>query len=335
MWKLFLTIATIAFTGLWSDQDSSRLQWLTSYDEALSQSKSNSKPILLFFTGSDWCGWCHKLEKEVLNTSEFSDLAGQEFIFVTLDFPLYKATDSKASEQNKKLQKKYDVKGFPTIVLIDKNEQSIGSTGYRPGGAKAYAEYLMKMLGDYNQYKEKVSHVSQEPLSSSDLKSLYIKASELGCGDDAAHLVALGIASDEKIFFLLEQFRNLSTEGKVHDSQAQLIKKEIQSLDSNNERETQYELALIEFEAFSEEQIKENYTPEFAVAPLINYIQKYGERDKENVWKLQMIISQVFLDKNKLQQALEHAQASYESAPDPVKSDIATAIRNIKSALKK
>ena len=80
---------------------------------------------------------------------------------------------------------------------------------------------------------------------------------------------------------------------------------------------------------------KESYSPDLAVQPLIQYIQKFGKTDKENVWKLQMIISQFFLDKNRLPQALDHAQASLELAPDSVKSDIATAVKNIKTAIKK
>lgn len=335
MGKLISVLATFVCMGLMAEQDGARFEWVSQYDEALAQSKATSKPIVLFFTGSDWCGWCHKLEKEVLNTSEFADLAGNEFVFVTLDFPLYKPTDPKTTEQNKKLQKKYDVKGFPTLVIIDKNEQQIGSVGYRPGGAKAYAEYLNKMVKDYNQYKQKVSEAEGKNLSSTDLKSLYQKASELGQDDEAAKLVQLGIKSEEKIYFLLEKFRSLGTQGDIRSAQAQNVKKEIQSLDPNNEKETQYEIALIEFESYSDDMAKDIASAEIAVAPLIQYIQKYGKGDKANVWKLQMIISQVYLDKNKLQQALDHARASYDTAPDQVKQDIAIAVKNIQIALKK
>ena len=215
MWKLTILIATFASLTLWGDQESSRLNWTTNYEEAIEQSRSSSKPILLFFTGSDWCGWCHKLEKEVLNTPEFAQEAGNQFIFVTVDFPLYKPADSKTAEQNKRLQKKYDVKGFPTLVIIDKNEQTIGTTGYRPGGARAYADYLLKMVGDYGQYKGKLSESKTNILSSSDLRSLYKKASELGRQEDAARLINLGIASEEKGFFLLERYRFLAAEGQI------------------------------------------------------------------------------------------------------------------------
>lgn len=336
MGKLIRALATFFCLSLTAEQqEGSRFEWVSNYEDAIEQSRATSKPVVLFFTGSDWCGWCHKLEKEVLNTPEFASLAGGEFIFVTLDFPLYKPTDPKVTETNKRLQKKFDVKGFPTLVIIDKNEQQIGTVGYRPGGAKAYAEHLIQMVKDYNQYRQKVGEAEGRNLSSTDLKSLYQKASELGQGEEAAKLVALGIKSDEKIYFLLERFRALALEGHINTSQAQTVKREIQSLDPNNEKETQYEIAVIEFESFSEDMARDLATPEFAVAPLIQYIQKYGKRDKTNVWKLQMAISQVYLEKNKYQQALDHARASYDTAPDQVKSDIEIAVKNIQSALKK
>lgn len=335
MWKLTILFATFASFALWGDQDNSRLNWLTNYSEAVEQSRSTSKPILLFFTGSDWCGWCHKLEKEVLNTSEFAEKAGNQFIFVTIDFPLYKPADPKVAEQNKNLQKKYDVKGFPTLVIIDKNEQTIGTTGYRPGGAHSYADYLLKMVGDYGQYRGKLTDSKTNTLSSSDLKSLFHKANELGRQEDAARLISLGIASDEKGFFLLERYRTLAFEGEIHSAEALAIKKEIQSYDPNNDKETLYQLALIEFEALSEEMSKESYSPDVAVQPLLQYIQKFGKTDKENVWKLQMVMTQYFLDKNRLPQALDHAQASLDLAPDPVKSDIATTVKNIRTTIKK
>ena len=76
---------------------------------------------------------------------------------------------------------------------------------------------------------------------------------------------------------------------------------------------------------------KENYSAELAIAPLVAYLEKFGSQDKENKWRLQMIISQVYLDKNKLAQALHYAQSSYDAAPTAIKPEIATAIRNLQT----
>ena len=310
------------------------LAWQTNYQSALSQAKSSGKPIVLFFTGSDWCGWCRKLEEEALNTPEFNQLAGDKFIFVLLDFPMNKPTDPKIVEQNKQLQQRYNIKGYPTLIILDKDGQQIGSTGYRAGGAKSFAEHLLKIVQDYNQYHQKVSQLDKKKLSTSELKTLYIKASELSREDDQRSLALLGLQTPEKPFFLIERLKLLSKEGKIHDAEATSIKKEILTIDPNNEKKLQYELAVIEFDAYNDEMNRDNYAPEIAVEPLVNYIEKFGQKDSEHLWKLQMTISQVFLDKNKLSKALEYAQASYESAPTSVKSDIATAVKNIKKEIK-
>src|SRR3989339_2036693 len=65
----------------------STIQWHTNYDEAAELAKTKSVPLVLFFTGSDWCTWCTKLEKEALDTKEFARLVGDKFVFVKLDFP--------------------------------------------------------------------------------------------------------------------------------------------------------------------------------------------------------------------------------------------------------
>lgn len=319
--------------GLHAATESSQLRWQTNYEEAVNQSKSSNKPILLFFTGSDWCGWCKKIDSEVFNTPEFAKAAGDKFIFVKLDFPVSTANPANIDAQNKSLQKKFDIRGFPTIVLLDVNQQQIGVTGYRPGGGASYADHLLKMTQDYSGYKQKVGLLEKQPFSSEDLKTLYVKCRELAHKEDLNKIVTAGIKSSDPRFFLLERYRLLADEGLIHEKEAVDIKKQLNELDSNNKYLTQYDIASIEFEAYSEEMDKENYSPELAVEPLVTYIEKFGKQDREHLWRIQMIISQVFLDKNNLSQALKYAQASSQSAPSTVRSDIGVAIKNIQAQL--
>jgi protein disulfide-isomerase len=79
----------------------------------------------------------------------------------------------------------------------------------------------------------------------------------------------------------------------------------------------------------------ESLHPELTVASLIDYIEKFGKRDTENVWRLLMIVSQVYFDEDKHLEALEYAQSSYQAAPPSVQPEIATAIKNIKCLLVK
>ncbi|MFQ5729097.1 MAG: thioredoxin family protein [Waddliaceae bacterium] len=133
---------------------SSQISWLTNYEEAIELAESTSKPILLFFTGSDWCGWCDKLEKEVFETADFMKETSGKLIFVKLDFPMHTPQDTATTKQNKELQNKFSVRSFPTVVLIDAEERPIGVTGYRAGDGKQYSYHLMKMVNEYTAYKQ-------------------------------------------------------------------------------------------------------------------------------------------------------------------------------------
>jgi len=113
--------------------------------------KAQKKNLLVDFTGSDWCGWCIKLHKEVFDHKEFLEPAQQKFVLVALDFPRGEEAKAKVPnpERNKELQKKYGVRGFPTILLITPEGEVFGRTGYRPGGPEKYVEHLTGSVNDW------------------------------------------------------------------------------------------------------------------------------------------------------------------------------------------
>jgi len=311
-----------------------KVNWTTSYEEAVDKAKATSKPIILFFTGSDWCGWCNKLEDEVFNSQEFSEASGDKYIFVKLDFPLYTPLTPKISAQNKQLQKKYDVRSFPTLIVLDSQEQQqIGVTGYRPGGGKQYALHLQKMVSDFTAYREKIQNLPKQKLSGADLRKLYEKSKELDLANDTNTILKIGLESDEKLFFLTERYRFLADEGMIHNPEAVALRQQLLAIDPDNKKHIHYDISVIEFEALSEETQKENYSPEQVVAPLSDYVSKFGSKDKDNLWRLEMIISQVYLDKNKLAEAIQHAQASHDAAPSSVQAEIASAIKSMQTQL--
>ncbi len=309
-----------------------KLNWLTNYQDAVSQAQTESKPLLLFFTGTGWCPACIKLEEEVFNTTDFVNAAGAQFVFVKVDFPQSYRLDPQTQAQNEQLKSKFDVRSFPTIILLDNSQQQIGLTGYRPGSARSYASHLLKMVTDYQAYRQKMQQMGQQQhLTGADLKQVYDKALELHFDDDVNAIVAAGLNSDMKLFFQMERYRMLAEEGCIHDHEARDLRQQLVDSDPNNERKTHYQLAVIDFEAYSEEMDKENYSPDLACEPLTAYIEKFGKQDKENLWRLEMIISQVYLDRDKISQALKYAQSSYDVAPATVQPEIAMAIKNIQA----
>lgn len=310
------------------------IKWYTNYEDALKQARSASQPMVLFFTGSDWCSWCNKIDEEAFNTKDFADAAGNKFVFVKLDFPLYSPQDPQVKAQNKQLQQKFDVRSFPTVILFDAQQnQQIGTTGYRAGGGKQYASHLSKMLSDYSSYKQKMGALDKTKMSGNELKQLHEKAKELALANDINKIVKLGMDSEQSIYFLTERYRFLASEGQIHGPEAKAIRKQLMAADPNNEQQVPYQVAVIEFQSYCEEMEKENYAPALAVAPLCSYIDRFGAKDKDNLWRLQMIISQVYLDKSQMPEALKYAQESYQSAPPSVQPEIAIAIKNIKSLM--
>lgn len=123
------------------------INWLSDYSEALEQGQETSKPIVMVFSGTDWCGWCMKLDNEILGTPEFATMASDKFIFLKLEYLRDSSKlDPQIVAQNQLLQEQYAIKGFPTVILLNGTTgQQIGSTGYRAGGGANYAQHLLAM----------------------------------------------------------------------------------------------------------------------------------------------------------------------------------------------
>lgn len=120
--------------------------WLTDFDAAKAQAKREGKVLFLFFTGSDWCGWCMRLQKEVLTQPEFAAWANEKAVLVDLDFPRNVAQSDELKQQNQALAKQYNIGGYPTVVLTTADGTVIAQTGYREGGAAAYVEFLRTLV---------------------------------------------------------------------------------------------------------------------------------------------------------------------------------------------
>jgi thioredoxin-related protein len=123
------------------------LTWQTDFAKASQQAAQEHKYILLDFTGSDWCPWCIKMDKEVFNQSQFSDFALKSLVLVKLDFPRKTAQSPAEKSQNEDLAKKFQIEGFPTYVLLDPSGKEVRrQVGYLQGGAIAFLDWL-KLTG--------------------------------------------------------------------------------------------------------------------------------------------------------------------------------------------
>ena len=125
------------------------IKWLTDLDEAQKVAAKEKKAILVDFTGSDWCGWCIRLKKEVFNEKAF-EIAAKDFVFVELDFPRGKKLAPEVKAKNEALSKKFNVQGFPTIMLLNAQGEAFAQTGYEEGGPANYLKSLAVFLKSNN-----------------------------------------------------------------------------------------------------------------------------------------------------------------------------------------
>lgn len=150
MKKVFITVLVVLGSFAVQAQE---LKWETDINKAISVSNKTKKPMLLFFTGSDWCGWCIRLQKEVLKTPEFAAWAKKNAVLVELDYPRSVPQSDQLKAQNNSLQQTFGIQGFPTVYFATatvksgkSNFTAIGSTGYVAGGPKAWLAEADKIL---------------------------------------------------------------------------------------------------------------------------------------------------------------------------------------------
>jgi thioredoxin-related protein len=118
--------------------------WISDYNKALAQAKANNSDILMDFTGSDWCPWCIRMDKEVLSTKQFQDyVTKKNLVLMLVDFPQTKQLPQDVQDQNNKLQKQFNVDGYPTFILTDASGKILGQqVGYLEGGPAAFIALL-------------------------------------------------------------------------------------------------------------------------------------------------------------------------------------------------
>ncbi len=100
------------------------LKWHTDLAIAQKKSKDSKKPIFAFFTGSDWCGWCKRLQAAVFKKDEFKKWADKSVVLLELDFPRRTKLPAKLAQQNRQLQQLFKVRGYPTVWIFDTSVDS-------------------------------------------------------------------------------------------------------------------------------------------------------------------------------------------------------------------
>lgn len=153
MKKAFLLAAAVALLSVGCKRSTNaaapskaEFGWLTDYKQAQREAKNKKKLLLLEFTGSDWCGPCIYFKRNVLSKPEFKEYASKNLVLVEVDFPQGKQLSATLKEQNEQLGMRYQVEGFPTVVVLTGEGRKVWEfLGLFPGDQKAFIAQLEKL----------------------------------------------------------------------------------------------------------------------------------------------------------------------------------------------
>ena len=111
---------------------------------AFTQARREKKTTMIFFTGSDWCAWCKKLDNEVFSQREFDTYARANLVLVKVDFPKQGTQSDAMKKANRELATKLGVTGFPTLWFFNSDGKQLGRSGYQPGGVETFTQTFAK-----------------------------------------------------------------------------------------------------------------------------------------------------------------------------------------------
>jgi len=194
-WILTAALAApIIALGLWCSialagenppsQPAVQAGWLTSPEEAMTIAQKEGKDILVDFSGSDWCGWCVKLEEEVFSTKEWASTGAKKYVMLLADFPRSKELPKEQKERNEKLKSEFMIQGFPSIFLLDASGAPYAKTGYQPGGPGKYMEHLNGLSRQKDEKHALTKQIAEAPAKDKPalLNQLIVKLNEWEIG---------------------------------------------------------------------------------------------------------------------------------------------------------
>ena len=134
---------TQATSGPKAEKAADPVEWSTDWPAVTAQAREADKPILLLFTGSDWCTYCIRLEENVFDTVAFKDFAEDDVLLYKADFPRRKELPAKVERQNNALQETYPFRGFPTVFVLSPEGEVLGQMGGYGGSSPA--DYIAEL----------------------------------------------------------------------------------------------------------------------------------------------------------------------------------------------
>jgi protein disulfide-isomerase len=298
------------------------------FKESQREALEKDLPLLVAFLGSGWCPWSIKMENELFSDETLLQKLQGKCLLLQIDMPA-KASSDPSFIEIQEIMEEYQVRESPTFVLLSNKGKWIAREGFLPLSGE---QLTNRWIQCFESFAEITKSLENPSLSELNLGSLYEKAKTFGMCKLQEEIVDRALTIAKEPFFYLEKFKALSNERKASDPGMLSLRKKIKTLDPNNEHKAHLELAMIDFASFQKR--KKNRTrPGLAAQPLLDYIEQFGKKDPENLWKVEMKLSEYFFSRGLLDLALVHAEMSLKEAPESMKEDMKQAIDYFKTAI--
>jgi hypothetical protein len=262
----------------------------------------DERPQLWVYTGPEACPWSNLFMTEVW--AELKETLSSEIQLTHIPF-----------------SKECQVEVFPSLILLSEGGEKWADIPFIPLGAKEYAEKIREML----HLGQALKRISLSVCDEIELQRLYHQARDFGFFKDASRILEEGLKKEKGLFFLLEKYALSREVKKRGDPELVQMRKYIRKRDPNDQNGAIFQLALLDFEHLE----KKKKEPLKVVAPLLEYIQTIQKKNKDNVWRAEVLIARYFLNKNMHEEALYHAQNSLAASPPEMKAYITGSFSNL------
>jgi protein disulfide-isomerase len=309
------------------DEESDGIFWHEDFSEAVCVSKSNNKTLVMLFVDTNNCHFSNKIIDEVVNDEAFIENIKNEMVFFKADFATNITTSTYKVEQNEKLKRKHHVTGYPTIVLLDSKQKHISTLGYLPMVGKKYADNIKNIVAEYFLISDTLLYFEDDE-DICVLENSHERAKKIGSMHFQKQILNKGLKKDKGTYFLIEKYKILLDQGKDGTIEAIELREKILEKDHHNISKLHLQLAILDFQYLAK---KTNITDiKKIITPLIEYINAYKKNDRENIWRIQMMITQFLFTKGDFRLALKYARDAYKSAPIIIRKDLARTIKYLK-----
>ncbi len=310
--RIFLSfLLTCVFNFLYCQE-----QWQKEEADIFLTAQKENLPVIAFFLGGQWCPWSQKLSQEILKNPLFLDQVGQDAIL--WEIALEKEVQDDAIRQ------KYAVTECPQILLLDPKGKEFARFGFMPLEPKEYGNALVAIIDHFQEICAALDDKGRD-FEETVWKDLFLKAKKLSAACYAHVILERGLKKEKGVFFHLEKFASLLRKYKPKHPEVLKIKQQLLKKDPENKLGTHFKIAVLEFQKLST-RYKSKERQEKALRPLLKFVHQFGNRDKENLWKAEMMIAEFLFAKNSVTRAIEHAKAALQAAPETAIAQIQKAI---------